>query len=134
MHGIPDAVHNADCVRSAALLEYRNVDRVLAVNPDNICLQLPRIYGLSDIPNEDGCAGCRLDWHGIDFINHGNLAVGVYVVILRSNTHIPRRKNQIRLIHRVDNVHHGQLMCLQLHRIDIDLDLPVLAAVGLGNR
>ena len=72
--------------------------------------------------------------HRIDLIDDRHLAVGVDVVVLGPNANIAGGKNQVGLVHRVHHVHDRELMSLQLYRIDVDLDLAILAAVGLGNR
>src|SRR6516225_12246692 len=45
---------------------------------------------------------------------------------------MPRRQGQVLRVDRVDHVSRGQASSLKLQRIDIDHDLPVLAAVRGG--
>ncbi len=62
------------------------------------------------------------------------LAVGVKVVVDRTNLHVTRRQNQIAVIHGPDDIHDTEFVRLQLQWIDIDHDLPVTAAEGLRHR
>ena len=43
------------------------------------------------------------------------------------------RENGVGVVHGMDDVHRTQLRRLQLDRIDVELDLPVLSSVGLRN-
>ena len=111
---------------------------MLTIDADDVVLQLASIHGFSDVAykyvGSDGCIFACLDGHGIDLIDDGNLAVCIYVVVLGPDSDITGWKNQVGLVHGMNHVHHGELVGLQFYRIDVDLNLPILAAVGLRNR
>ena len=92
------------------LFEHGNVHGMLAVHADNVVLKLTCINGFPHVSNKNGLPNVillvRLDGHGVDLLDDRNLAVGIDVVILRSNAHIARRKNEVRLIDRSHHVHH----------------------------
>ena len=67
-------------------------------------------------------------------LRRGELAIAVNVVVARTDAHVARGKNGVRFVHRAHHVHRAQLRGFQLHRIDVELDLAILAAVGLRNR
>src|ERR1700683_5623692 len=108
---------------------------MLTVDSDAVVLALAWVLRFPNIANEYGLTDVvlfvRLDRHGIDFLNHRNLAIGIDVVIFRSDAHVAGGQNQIRFIHRAHHVHHRELVSFEFDRIDINLDLPVLAAVRL---
>ena len=75
-----------------------------------------------------------LERQSVDFLRGGKLAVGVDVVVFRPDAHIAGRQNRIGIVDGAHHIHQAQLMRLQLYGIDIDLNLPVLAAEGLRYR
>ncbi len=63
-----------------------------------------------------------------------NLRVGVDVVIHRTHAHVAGGQNQVGVVRGAHHVHRTQLVRLQFQRVDVDHDLPVLAAVGRRHR
>src|SRR6202050_3724038 len=108
---------------------------MLTVDSDAVVLALAWVLRFPNIANEYGLTYVvlfvRLDRHGVDFVNHRNLAIGIHVVVFRSDAHVTGGENQVRFIYRAHPVHHGELLSFKFDRIDINLDLPILAAVRL---
>ncbi len=64
----------------------------------------------------------------------GQLAVAVDVVVLGADAHVAGRQDLVGVVDDIDHVHGAHLRRLQLHRIDVKLDLAILAAIRLGHR
>ena len=79
---------------------------------------------------------CRTDFSGISFIDFGvgKLAVGVDVEVFGADANVAGGQNQVGAVHRLDHVVQAQVARLQLERIDVDLNLPIGAAVRLRHR
>src|SRR5271154_390928 len=111
---------------------------MLTVDPDDVVLQLTRVHRFPNITDEHGLTDVvlliGLDRHGIDFVDYRNLAIGIDVVVFRSDAHVTGGQNQVRFIHRAHHVHHRELVSFKFDRVDINLDLPILASVRLRHR
>ena len=119
---------------SPPLLEYGNIHRPLPIDADDVGLDGPRVFRFADIRHHDGGVADRLQRQVVDLFRSRDLAVGVNVVILGTDTNITSRQDEIGFVYRPDHVHQTEVVSLQLERIDIDHDLAVASAKRLGYR
>ena len=128
-----DPVDHRDRVRIAALFHHRQIDRGLPVDPDDVGLDFRSILGVADISDQHRPVADRFQRQAVDVVHRLDLAVGVEIVVERPDFHVAGRQNQIGFVHRPNDVHDAELMRLQLDGVDINHDLAVAAAEGLGH-
>ena len=76
----------------------------------------------------------RLQRHIVHLGRVGKLTVTVDVVVARANAHIARGQNLVGFVYGPHHIHRAELGRLQLYRVDVELNLPVLASEGLRHR
>ncbi len=116
------------------MLQNGEINRRLPIHTHDIALYLRGIRRLADVGHEHRGIPDRLQREPIDVRQRLDLAIGIQVVIVRPDLHIPCRQDQVRLVDGAHDVHDAQLVCLELQRVDIHHDLPILAAEGLRYR
>ena len=94
----------------------------------------PAVFGVAYIAHQHRGVSHRLQWDRIRIRRLQHLAVGVDVVILRPNSNIAGRQNQVGLVHRLVHVVDTQPVRFQLHRVDVNHHLAIRAAIGLRHR
>ncbi len=129
-----DAVDHRDGVDVTALLENRQIDGALSVDAHDVGLDLRGVARLTDVAHHHRRAADGLERQPVDLGDGVELTVGVDVVVERPDDHVPGRQDQVRVVDRAHDVHHAQLVGLELERIDIDHDLPIASAERLRNR
>ena len=75
-----------------------------------------------------------LERHRVDLLRGGHLAVGVEVVILGADAHVAGGQDEVGLVDAVHHIHQAHVVGFELERIDVDLNLPITAAVRLRHR
>ena len=129
------AVDDGDRVGVAALLHHRQERRPLAVHLDDVVLDLVGVLGVADVADAHHRAvGRRLERNPVDVGHVPELAVREDRVVVRPDLHVARRQNQVRVVDGAHHVHRAHLVRLELRRIDVHHDLPVLAAERLRHR
>ena len=132
---LPDSLHHLDRVGVASLLEDGQVDGPLAVDPDDVRLDGGSVLHFCHVGHEYlGCSRGTLERDPSDLIHGAELPVRLNRVIGRADHDIASWQNRVGSLKTRDDVHQTELPGLELHRVDVDHDLPVLAAEGLGYR
>ncbi len=88
---------------------------------------------MPDVAEPQNTVAYRLERNIVHFGDIRQLAVAVDVVVARANANVSGRENLVRIVHGAHHVHRTQLCRLELYRIDIKLDLTILAAKRLRN-
>jgi hypothetical protein len=126
-----DAVDDRDRVGVASLFEDGQVDRALPVHADDVRLDRVGVGRVTHVANQDRGAPDGLQRQAVDLVGRGELAVRVEVVVGRADLHVAGGEDQVAVVDGADDVHDGQLVGLELQRVDVDHDLPVLPAERL---
>src|SRR5581483_11119256 len=126
-----DSVNDRNSIAVAALFKNRQIHRSLSIHPDNIRLNGGCIFRMAHIRHHQFRIAFGFKRQPVDFFRGGKLAIGVDVVVLGAYAHVTGRQNRVCIVNCAYNIHQAQLMSLKLYRINIDLDLPVLAAKRL---
>src|SRR5256884_653768 len=128
-----DAIDDGDGVGIAALFENGKVDGALPIHSYDVGLDGLGVYGFADIADKH--RGLRLadtlERHGVDVRGRRSLAVGIEVVIVRTDFDVAGGKNQVGVVDFAHHVHGTQLMRLELQRIDVNHDLAIAPAERL---
>src|SRR5678816_3987809 len=132
-HDVTHAIYYRDGVSVTTLLEDGCVDRALSVHPHHAGKDLASVLSVRDIADPDDGRTNHLQRQPIDFLNAGELAVGVDTVIQGADGHVSGGQNQVGAIHGANHVHQAELVCLQLERIRVDHDLAITAPERLWN-
>jgi hypothetical protein len=101
-----DSIHDRDGVAVAALLQNRNVDRMLSVDAHDVRLNCAGVFGLADIADHHRAQSHRFQRNLVHLFRARHLAVGVDVVVLGADAHVAGGQDQVRLVHRLHHVHH----------------------------
>ncbi len=133
-HTVTDAIDDRNGVAVATLFQDRQVHRLLAIDTNQVVLNRGGIFGMPDVGEAQNAIPDGLQRNVIHVFRRGKLAIAIYVVVARTDAHVARWKNSVGFVHGAHHVHRAQLRGFQLYRIDVELDLAVLAAVGLRNR
>ncbi len=131
LDGLFDSVDDRDGVAIAALLQDRDVNGFLSVNPHNVGLNRAGVFRLTHVSDQHRAEADALERDLVDLLDFGDLAVGVNVVVAVANAHVAGRQNQVGTINGRHHVHEAQLVSFQLDGIDEHLDLPVRPAKRL---
>src|ERR1035438_9559636 len=131
---VAHSVHNFDGVAVAALLQDGQIHRLLAVHADDVVLDGGGIFRVPDVAEAKHTIADGLQRHIVHLRDVGQLAVAVNVVVFGANANVARRQDLVGVVDDVDYVHGTHLRRLQLHGIDVKLDLAILAAIGLWYR
>ena len=83
---------------------------------------------------QDGSVANRAQRYRVDLVRSRDLAVGIYIEVLRADPNVARGQDQVRIVHAVNNVYHAQVMRFELQGIYKDLDLSIGPAKRLGDR
>ena len=128
-----DVVDHLDGVAVSARLHDRDVGGLLAVDADDVVLQLARVLGLADVAHRNPACAHGLDGYAIQIGDVLHQAVGVDIEVGGSDLDVAGGQDQVAVVDGADHVHHAQLPRQQLEGIDVDHRLPVLAAEHRGN-
>ena len=132
LEGLPDAVDDIER-RGVAVLDDAEQNRALAVLSHDVLLHRRAVADLADILHEDRCAVRNLDRDVVELVDVGGGGVGVDGVLRVADLGGAGRQRQVLHIDGVDDVQRSEASCQQLGRVEIDHDLPVLAArPGVG--
>src|SRR3974390_143171 len=131
LHPVSHAVHNCDGVTAAALLQDGQIDGFLSVHANDVVLDGGRIFGVPNVSEAKHTVADGLQWDIIHLRYVGQLGVAVDVVISGPNADVACRQDLVGAVDDIDHIHRAHLRGLQLDRIDIELDLAILAAIGL---
>ena len=135
LDALADAVDDLDGVAVAALLEDGKIDRLLAVDAHDVVLDGGRVFGVADIGEAQDAVANRLSAEHRS--SRRCWAVGCWCKCCSRAGRCERLLREGCVLASFTTVHHihrAQLCRLQLHRIDIELDLAVLSAEGLWHR
>ena len=80
---IADVVHHLNGIGIAALLHDRNVGGFLAVDADDVVLQLAGVLGLADVADRNPLCAHRLQRQVVQVLDVLDQAVGVDVIVVR---------------------------------------------------
>src|SRR5215467_14064282 len=130
---VADTIDYLDRVRIVVLLHDGQVDRSLPVYPNQVVLNLVRIFSLAEIVNRYPRRSHSFHRNLAELIHVVDETVGVDVVIQWSHLDVARRQYEIGTIDRTDNIHGAKLPGCQLVGIYIDHDLAVFPAKGRRN-
>ena len=131
---VPNAIHDFDRVRIAALLQDRQVDGALPVHADDVVLQRLRVLRFADVRHSHRRLPHHLQRHLIDVGHAAEHAVGVDVVVEAPDLHVAGRQNHVRFADRPHHVHQAQLVRFQLERIGVQHHLAAASAERLRHR
>jgi hypothetical protein len=132
--GVLRAIDDGDGVAPAALFQNRDIHGPLSIDAYNVGLNRAGIFGLADVGHHNGAEADALERNLIGVRRFRHLAIGINVVVAISDAHIASGKNQVGVVHRANDIHEAELISLELHGIDIHLDLPVGSAKRLRHR
>jgi len=131
LEGGPDSIDDGDGVGIATLLENGEIDGALAVDTDQVVLDLGGILGFADVADEDGGISGGLERQAVHIGHIPELAVGIDVVVEVADADIACGEDEVGIVDRADDVHHRELGGFKLEGVDIDHDLAVLPAERL---
>ena len=80
----------------------------------------------------DGRAVDGLDGKIVETLDRGGRTVGFHLVVDVPHLHIARRQDDVLGADRIHDIGGGEAVRLQLLRVDVDLHLALLAAIGKG--
>ena len=123
-----DSVDDRDG-RGIAVLDDAQQDGAPAVLADDVLLHRPAVVHLADILDEDRLPVDVLDRNVVEVLDGRGHRIGAHRVLRVADLGETRRQGQVLGIDRVHDVRRRQALGLKLERIDVDHDLPVLAAV-----
>ena len=83
-----DPIDNRNGVGVATLLEDRQINRSLTVDPHNVVLNLVSIFGVAHVLDVDRRLTNDFQRHIVDVVDRVELTVGIDVVIDRPDRHI----------------------------------------------
>src|SRR5262249_19669138 len=92
---VSNPIHDRDGVRVAALLHDRKVNGPLPVYPDDAGLDLVGVLCRADVAYQHRRLAYSLQRNTIDLCHAWNLAVGIEVVVERSDFDITGRQNKV---------------------------------------
>ena len=116
--------------RGVAVLEDAQQDGAPAVVADDVLLHRPAVVHLADILEEHRLPVGVFDRNVVEVGDAHGHRIGAHRVLRVADLGETRRQSQVLSIDRVHHVRRGQASGLELDRVDVDHDLPVLAAVG----
>src|ERR1039458_5668549 len=134
LHPITYSIHDLDGVAVAALLQDGQIDGLLPVHANDVVLNGRRVFGVPDVSEAKHAVANGLQRHVVHLRDIGQLAVAVNVVVFGADANVARGQDLIGVVDDIDYVHGAHLRRFQLDRIDVKLDLAILAAVGLWHR
>ena len=111
----------------------RHQRRAFSIHVDNVRLRRKTVPHVGHIVDINGAAPYCLNRQIVEFAYRGRSAIHVHLVLKRPDLRRARRQNQILQGNGVDHVQRRKPFRLQRRRVQIHLDLPLLAAIGVGN-
>ena len=128
LEDLADSVDDRDG-RGIAVLEDAQQHGAPAVVADDVLLHRPAVVHLADILEEHRLPVGVFDRNVIEVGDGHGHRIGAHRVLRVADLGETRRQGQVLGIDRVHHVRRGQASGLKLERVDVDHDLPVLAAV-----
>ena len=125
---VADTIDYFDGVGVAPLLHDGDVTGTLAIDADDVVLDLTGVFGFSHIAHRHPARPGRLERNVVELLDALHHGVGVDVVVVGADLYVSGGQNQVVLVDGIDHVHHAQLPGKQFEGIDVDHDLPVLAS------
>ena len=101
-----------------------------AVFPHDVLLHRPAVVRLADIPHEHGLPVDVFDRNIVELGDGRRHRIGAHRVLRVADLGETRRQSQVLRVDCVDDIRRREPFGLELDRVDVDHDLPVLAAVG----
>ena len=127
MQRLLDAVDDRER-RGVAVLDDAEQDRALAVRAHDVLLHQRSVADLADVLQEDRGAVHDLDRNIVEVVDRRWRCVRPDVVLFVADLCVPEGQRQVLGVDGIDDVERREPFGQKLRRIDIDHDLPVLAA------
>jgi hypothetical protein len=128
LQDLADAFDDCDG-RGIAVLEDAQQDGASAIVAHDVLLHRPAVVHLADVLEEHGLAIEVFDRNVVEIGDAHGHRIGAHRVLCIAELGETRGQSQVLGVDRVHDIRRGQASCLKLQRIDIDHDLPGLAAV-----
>ena len=129
--GLAYVVHHLDRVGPRCLLHGQGNGR-LAVHPDDVGLLLEIVHDFGHVPDVDRLLADVGDDDVLDGLDQAELGLGEEAVVEGPGLDVPRGKDQVGLLDRLDNGLGREVEGLQPLPVEVDLDLPDLPASDPG--
>ncbi len=117
-----------------AVLQHVHQAGALAIHADDIGLRGKTVAHVGNVVHVDDGAVHALDGNIVQRLDGSGGAIGGELVLERAHLDGSRGQDQILRAYGVDHVAGGESPGLQGLEVEIDLHLPLLAAVGIGTR
>ena len=121
-------------VEAAPVFRIVSSDAALAVDVDDVGLRRRAVADVRDVADEDDGAAGGPDREVVQSLDRRRAAVGLDGVFVRPDLGRAGRKDEVLRADGVDDVDGREPLGLQRGEVDVDLDLPLLAAVGERDR